>query len=594
MLRLILLLPILWLQALAQNVTGSITGTVVDKSGSQIPAVNVKLTSESTAATRESASDPSGNFQFNAIQAGSYSLSVEHPGFKRYEKKNIQLTPNESISLGAIHLDLGDVSDSVVVRADSATVQTASGERSGVITADEVQNLTVMSRDFAGLVALLPGVVDNPSTSEVQGFSGTASFNVSGNRSNGNSITIDGGSTENTNGNSGNNFVSMDSIQTVRIVTSNYQAEFGRKPAASIMAVTKNGTQEFHGAAYWYYRHEWMNANDFFNNRSGLGQTPRRVQTPGGNIGGPVYIPGKFNRDKNKLFFFTSLEFIRERRPQPIRTLTMPTELEREGNFTQSFNTNGKLMVVNDPMNNKQPFPGNIVPASRIDPNGQNYLKLLPLPNGVNPAVARFNYNYQVQESLNIPKVGETTRIDYVFDSKTTLWFKYNYWREDQQGWAVSAANADWGWMPSHYLNYTHAPVLALTHILSPSTILEVSARVTRWVEDGAALNQSDLTRLNRKNAGVNIPQFYPQNNPDNIVPVASFGGVSNAPTTSLNARFPLRGAETPLFSDATLTNTHGPHVFKLGFYFERWKAIKGESGNWSGTTPGQINFCQK
>jgi len=414
----ILILPILGLPALSQNVTGSISGTVVDKSGSQIPAVNVKLISESTAAAREAATDSSGNFQFNAIQAGNYSLSVEHPGFKRYEKKNIQLTPNESVSLGAIHLDLGDVTDSVVVRADSATVQTASGERSGVITADEVQNLTVMSRDFAGLVALLPGVVDNPSTSEVQGFSGTASFNVSGNRSNGNSITIDGGSTENTNGNSGNNFVSMDSIQTVRIVTSNYQAEFGRKPAASIMAVTKNGTQQFHGAAYWYYRHEWMNANDFFNNRNDVAPTPRRVQTPGGNIGGPVYIPGKFNHDKNKLFFFTSLEFIRERRPQPIRTLTMPTELEREGNFTQSFNTNGKRMVVNDPMNNKQPFPGNIVPASRIDPNGQNYLKLLPLPNGVNPAIARFNYNYQVQESLNIPKVGETTRIDYVLNSK--------------------------------------------------------------------------------------------------------------------------------------------------------------------------------
>src|SRR6266568_637091 len=248
MLRLILWLPFFCLPILAQNVTGSITGAVLDKSGSQIPAVNVKLTSETTAATREAATDPSGNFQFNAIQAGSYTLSVEHPGFKRYEKKNIQLTPNESISLGAIHLDLGDVTDSVVVSADIAMVQIASGERSGIITADEVQNLTVMSRDFAGLVALLPGVVDNASVSEVQGFSGTASFNVAGNRSNGNSITIDGGSTENTNGNSGNNFVSMDSIQTVRIVTSNYQAEFGRKPAASIMAVTKNGTQQYHGA----------------------------------------------------------------------------------------------------------------------------------------------------------------------------------------------------------------------------------------------------------------------------------------------------------------------------------------------------------
>src|SRR5579864_5899696 len=147
MLRL-LLLPIFCFPALAQNVTGSITGTVVDKSGSQIPGVNVKLTSESTAATREAATDPAGNFQFNVIQAGSYTLTVEHPGFKRYEKKNIELTPNENLSAGTIHLDLGEVTDSVVVRADSATVQIASGERSGIITADDVQNLTVMSRDF--------------------------------------------------------------------------------------------------------------------------------------------------------------------------------------------------------------------------------------------------------------------------------------------------------------------------------------------------------------------------------------------------------------------------------------------------------------
>ena len=110
-----------------------------------------------------------------------------------------------------------------------------------------------------------------------------------------------------------------------------------------------------------------MNANDFFNNRNGLRPTPRPVQTPGGNIGGPVYIPGKFNRDKNKLFFFTSLEFIRERRPQPIRQLTVPTELERQGDFSQSFNTNGRIITVNDPLNNKAPFAGNIVPASRID-----------------------------------------------------------------------------------------------------------------------------------------------------------------------------------------------------------------------------------
>src|SRR5215471_1347855 len=537
------------LPAGAQQTTGSISGTVTDKSGSVVAGVTVRLTSETTSAMRQALTNSDGNFEFPAIAAGHYDLSASHPGFKTARRSDIELTPNQNLAVPPIKLDVGDVAESVTVKAEAATVQTASGERSGVITSEEVQNLTVINRDFSTLVALLPGVVDNPGSAEVQGFSGGASFNVAGNRSNGNSITIDGGSIENSNGGNGNNFVSMDSIQAVRIVTSNYQAEFGRKPGAGIMAVTKSGTKGFHGAAYWYYRHEWMNANQFFNNRAGLAQTPRRVQTPGFNIGGPAYIPGKFNSNKNRLFFFASLEFIRERRPQDIRNLTVPTDLEIQGDFSKSINSSGKPTTINDPLTNKTPFPGNVIPANRIDPNGQNYLKLLPRPNVTNLAAANFAYNFQTQESLNIPKISHSFRVDYMIDDKTTVWLKYNYWWEDQQGWAVSAGNSNWGWMPSHYTNHTHAPVLSLTRIISPTMILEASARLTRWIEDGSALNQSDYTRLNRKDSGVNIPQFWPSDNPLGLVPNVTFGGIiSNAPSTTLNARFPLRGAETPVF----------------------------------------------
>src|SRR5438874_2705268 len=214
----------------AQQTTGSVSGTITDKTGSVVTGASVRLTSASTSATREATTGADGDFEFPAIGAGRYQLSVRRSGFKTTERSAIELAPNQHLALGAIQLDVGDVSESVTVKADAATVQTASGERSGIITSEEVENLTVMNRDFATLVSLLPGVVDNPGTAEVQGFSGGASFNVGGNRSNGNSITIDGGSIENSNGGNGNNFVSMDSIQAVRIVTSNYQAEFGRKP----------------------------------------------------------------------------------------------------------------------------------------------------------------------------------------------------------------------------------------------------------------------------------------------------------------------------------------------------------------------------
>src|SRR5260370_38372554 len=138
-----------------------------------------------------------------------YRISVKHPGFKTYERREIELTGNQSLALGELRLELGDVSESVTVRAEVAAVQTASGERSGVITSEEVENLTVMNRDFATLVALMPGVVDNPGTAEIQGFSGGASFNVGGNRSNQNSITIDGGCVENSHGGEGDKLVSV-------------------------------------------------------------------------------------------------------------------------------------------------------------------------------------------------------------------------------------------------------------------------------------------------------------------------------------------------------------------------------------------------
>ena len=575
----------------AQQVSGRINGTVTDESGSLIAGADVKIVSEATGQTRDTKSAGDGAFEATNLQPGNYRVEVTQTGFKRLQQSRIELTANQSLSVGQLKLAVGDVATSMTVQAEAAQIQTSSGERSGIISSAEIRDLTVLNRDFASLVALLPGVVDTPGTAEVQGFSGGASFNVNGGRSNGNSITIDGGSTENTNGGNGNNFVSLDSIATVRIVTSNYQPEFGRKPAASIMAVTKGGAQTYHGAAYWLYRHEWMNANQFFNNRQGLAQTPRRVQTPGFNLGGPAPLPRRLNNGKMKVFFFGSLEFIKERRPQGIINLTTPTVAERTGDFSNSKNGTSAIYIKDPTLtgacnssNRTACFENNMIPLSRIDRNGQALLSVLPLPNAINTAVTNGAYNFSTQESLNIPKILMNERVDFIIDEKTSLWLKYNFWWEDQQGWAVSAGNSNWGYMPAHYTSKTHAPALTFTRIITPTTVLEASARVTRWTEDGAALNTDRLQAISRAGAGFNIPQLYPSGNPLNLLPNTTFGGLPSAIGTSLNARFPLRGAESPGFADFTLTKTMGPHTAKLGFYYERWKAVKGESGIWNGT----------
>ena len=428
----------------------------------------------------------------------------------------------------------------------------------------------------------MPGVVANTGA-EVPGFAGNTTFNVLGGRTTGNNITIDGLPADNSNAGNVNTYVSIDSVATVEVKVSNMSAEFGRKPGASIQAVTKSGTQKFHGAMYYLKRHEEFNANNFFNNRLGLPQIPYRVTTVGANIGGPLYVPRLFNKDKSKLFFFFSSEEIREARPQAIRQVTVPTALERQGDFSQSLDSNRKLIVVNDPAT-KKPFPGNVIPASRINALGQAYLNLLPLPNAFDQSLTLGQYNYQYQESLWIPKRTETVRSDYIATANTRIYGRFGYWWEDQTGAAVSAGNSNWGWLPNHYTNNSNTSVLSLTRIVNSTTVFEANMAVSRWIEAGPPLSQASLDARSRSKTGVDIPQFYPANNPYNLVPQATFGSVNKAADPAYASRFPLRGAETLFTWSAGLTRTMGTHTAKLGLYVEHWREVKGEQGNFAGT----------
>jgi hypothetical protein len=561
---------------------GSIVGTVLDSSGSVIPNVAVKAVLSTTGAERGAIANEHGDFVFSAMPPGIYTLTVEHPGFRKYERKEIVLPPAERLSVGQIQLEVGTLTETVSVVAQGATVQTASTERSGLVSTKQMESLTVLSRDFTVLLTILPGVVTN-ARGETPGFGGSATFNVQGLRTNTNDVKIDGLPGQDLgNANDVTAFISMDTVAEVKIMMSNYQAEFGRKPGASIQAVTKSGTREFHGNAYWYKRHEQFNANNFFNNRQGIAEPKYRYTTAGYNLGGPLYIPKVFNRDRNKLFFFFSQEILREARPQAIRQLTMPTALERAGNFSDTRDLNGALIVIRDPQTNA-PFAGNIVPANRINPQMQRYLNLLPEPNFNDISISARRYNYQVQESLIAPKHTETIRVDYNARQDTSLYFRFtNFW-EDIRGWAVPGGNGNWGWLPNTYKDTSRTAVFSGNHIFNPSLILEFSAGVLRATENGPAQRQEDIDRLNRANSGVTIPQFFPENNPLGLVPRASFGGITNAPSITYENRFPLRGTDTMFTWNGTLTKVFSQHTVKAGFWAERARNFEEQDGIFAG-----------
>ena len=565
----------------AQTVSGVITGSVVDSSGAAVPEATVTLTNEETGVSRSLTTDQWGNFVFTAVLPGRYTVSAEAKGFKRYDKKNLTITATERLSVGQLALEVGAVSESVTVTAQGTPVQTASHERSAVLTNTQMSMLMSRSRDFVSLLRVLPGVVSGSDPDTMTRSQGPV---IQGVRNGFNSYNIDGlmgndlGSPEWL-----GSPVNMDAIGEVKVLMNNYQAEYGRNAGAVVNVITKSGTQTFHGGGYIYKRHEELNANSFFNNRNNVRKPRYRFTTGGYNLGGPVYIPKKFNTNKEKLFFFFSQEIIRTESPQALRQVTMPTELERAGNFSQTLDLNGKLIPIRDPLSGV-PFPDNVIPQNRIDPNGQKLLSAFPMPNILNRSLTGGNYNYNFQESLFSPKGQEVFRVDYNATNKIRMYLRGITWREDDQGYAVAAGAANWGMLPGHYKYTDKSAVYNLTYLISPTLVNEFSVAAHHNTENGPPRSQQDIDKLNRSKLGMTLPQFYPQNNPYNLIPWASFGGVPNAAAFSTDSRFPVRGADTVFTFTENLSKVWSGHTLKAGFFAERDRNYEGERGTFAGS----------
>ena len=251
----------------AQGLTGQISGTITDTGGGVIPGVTVTLTNAGTRATRESITGADGGFVFPDLLAGTYNLSAALSGFKAYEQKGIVLSSTERVALRAIHLEVGGLTETISVQAEALKVQTTTGERSALITQQQIEDTGIKGRDFMGVLKTLPGVVDTNGR-DAPGW-GTVSAGITINGRNSFNFSYDGVTNKDTGSNSGNySAPGLDSIGEIRVQTSNFQAEYGRSSGATITVVTKSGTRDFHGTAAFYRRNESLNANEWARNRS--------------------------------------------------------------------------------------------------------------------------------------------------------------------------------------------------------------------------------------------------------------------------------------------------------------------------------------
>lgn len=583
MLRILLLLALVSVNIItAQTISGSISGTVVDSGGNVIPAAAVKLISERTGEERNSTTNETGDFVFPALQPGSYTVSVEVSGFKPLKKTGNVLSAAERLSVGSLQLTIGAVSESVTIEAQAVTVQTSSTEHSALIGARQLEQVSIRGRDVVSMLRILPGVAQQTDTEFLGGSFGTQSPNIQGTRSNWNSLQVDG-VTGNDLGSPGtfSSPINMDAIGEVKVLMNNYQAEYGRNGASSINIVTKSGSREYHGTAYWFKRHESWNANDFFNNRNGVRRPIYRYSTIGGTLGGPIPLGSKL---KEKAFFFYSFEKSWVKNPQAVRQVTVPTALERNGDFSQTVDLGNRIIPIRDPQGGVN-FPNNTIPASRLSANGRAMLNIFPLPNQLNRTITGGNFNYQFQEALEQPRNQHLFRIDLKPTSKDSVNFRGSTWFADSIGYAVAAGSSNWGLIKQKYTFTDDGIVMNWARILSTRIVNEFTFGARHSVEDGPPLNDEELKNVLRSNRGLStLGQYFPGNNPLGVIPQASYGGVPNAAAITYDGRFPLRGADTAFNLSNNTTYARGAHTFKAGIAIERTRNYEGEQGTYGGS----------
>jgi hypothetical protein len=580
--------------ASAQTVTGTISGTVVDQQGQIIPGATVTVVNEATNDTRVVVSDTQGNFLITNLQPSQYTIKVVLQSFRTLERKNIVLSAGERLAVPNLTLEIGSVGETITVESRGTHVNTAETQHSGLITATQIEQIQVLGRDVTSIMRLLPGVRYENTVDSLGMSFGTSVPNVGGARRDWSNVITDG-VVSNEVGNSGlmAQQINLDAVAEVKVLLNSYRAEYGRAGGGQVQIVTKSGTSDYHGNLYYYGRNEALNANSFFNNRSGIKKPRYRFNTPGANLGGPV--PGA----NKKLFFFYSVEAPLVSRPGDARNWTMPTDREMQGDFSQTLDSQGRPINIKDPQSTGACnavtagpgcFPGNIIPATRFNSNGRALLNMLPRANNFNRSFTQGQFNYTTQENAENPKLNNVARVDWRPSATDSFYFTFKDWYSDQRGSEITAGPAKWGFFNTHYLNTDRGGSVNYTKILRSNLVLDTDFGTRQQTEQFYPLTDADWTRIDRKTIGYTLGQFHPELNPNNVVPKVTFN-VPNAPNFTFDNRLTDRGVAWLSSIRSNLTWVRGPHSLKSGAYFEQSRNSEGKGGVGAGPWAGQFTF---
>lgn len=562
----------------SQSDTSQIVGYVRDASGGNVPNAKVTATNEATGIERQATTSAEGYYILTNLPPGYYTVTAEMTGFKKYVKKLNKLDAAIPLSMEVV-LEVGAVTESVEVSASVAVVQADSATVGRTIESQQIQNMALNGRNPLLLAQLKPGVRSGSMNRFTFGLD-SAGLAINGARTQDFLITFDGavGIRTRSNGTSVGT-ADVETVQEVQILTSNYNAEYGRSAGGQVRMVTKSGGRDFHLSLYDYLRNRSLDANSWSRNLQNQKKPQNTFNQFGYVLSGPVYLPGKWNTERNKLFFLFSQEYIRYRREVTSQGV-VPTLAMRSGNFSELLSTNPLFTgtrTVLDPTN-RQPFANNIIPTSRLSANGLGLLKAFPEPI---PGFQNGRNNWFAARPQPQNQRKDTLSVDFLPTNNQTFrvrWMNYEY--NELQGFRGTFDRAVQDWSRPN-------DTASINHIwtLSPTMINEFSISAS---VDRVYIGVETQRGVHRRSAyGISYPYIFPERKEifDKIptISINQFNDVDGGP-------YPAQSAGPIYVVSNNLTKIMGSHTLKFGAVFERAGQNDFDQINVSGVPGGTNN----
>ena len=534
-----------------QTSYGVLRGFVLDSQGSGVPRAQITVTNSETGVARTLLSNDEGSYEAGYLRPGLYVLSVEAKGFQRFEARDVRVS-GLGVTVFDARLTVGEVTTSVTVTQESTTVSAETGMVASLATREQYLNTPANSRGswdsyVFNFMSFVPGA--QPSTSQ---------FNLmfSGTRAGHNNFTVDGISSRSvTFGNvNGPAFPSMESILEVRTNLSGNSAEYGFP--AQVTVVSRGGSNDWHGSAFWYYSSAGLNARPFFAPANPFGL----LHNAGGSASGPVV--------RNRTFFLGSYEYFEDRTSAQLN-LNVPNESLRRGDFSQFLPT-----VVRDPLNG-QPFPNNVIPAARLNPTAQRIQdRFYPLPNFGPPASLVGNFRDYLKQRQGRQTVD--FRLDHHFGSRNILWARGSYSRNPDQRIASSLPTIGF----RNDIRETWNAVVSDTQVISSAVINEFRSGLSfQRLPSGGPIRGLEIVRelgLTGLPPGIADVPAVPQFNISGFTPI------------SMN-QFRLT-SESIWQIQNNVSWYRGPHTFKFGI--DVWRNFSADHPTSPSAGYGNITFA--